>query len=83
LHTESGNAIAHAIHDVHEHGAHVALFEGSADALDDADAAELAVLLADALTGVSRADAISEVLAIGIVAGREIERARLLYEEAA
>jgi hypothetical protein len=77
LHTECGNAIAHAIEDVRDHGARAALSNG----LDDADAAELAVLLAEALTGVSAADAVGDALAIGIVAGRAIERAAQLCSE--
>jgi hypothetical protein len=76
LHTEAGHDIAHAIQDVHDHGAQVAL----GGALDDADTAELAGMLAEALTGVTAADAVGDALAMGIVAGRAIEKraARLL-----
>lgn len=84
MHTQSGEAIAHAIECAGENGgAAIALAEGlGRDVPDDADAAELACRLAALTEGLSPGEAIGEALAVGIMAGREIARAQALWARA-
>lgn len=84
MHTESGRAIASAIAYAGAHDGGLAIFDG-VGVPDEDDADELAELLGEhtRALGLTAADAIGEALAIGIMAGRQLERACVLCEDAA
>lgn len=85
MHTEAGYAIHAAIQCAKRNGGatQAVALEGFAnDMPDDADAEEIAQGMADLFTGISAADAIAEALALGIIAGREIERAARVNDTA-
>jgi hypothetical protein len=85
MNTHSGEAIAYAIACASgDGGAAGALADGLGyDVLDDDDAAELAQQLAVLTEGLSAGEAMGEALAVGILAGRELARAKQLCNDAA